>query len=723
MPQGLSKYDCTVVAHDADSNIQGGCVAPRRNASLLLAGDSIMSQLAWAATCAALPGVQVSSFQLIAVPPADALYGWLRMALNTFDVLVLNVGLWYNWSPSILANVSIARMVDETSADWTEVQMLGCPATRFYVDGTVAPEDTFRSKWSQLSSGSHRWPGKWSSPSTLPYAQARERCRNFRAFGHQAYVSDLKRLAAALHRLESESSPIGHRVAWMSTAAQHYHGTLGSVFDPAVLDRRRWPFAAGRAYCAPIKSSQMWAARGRNDLAEAALRDSQLHFVNAWDSDVRYHDQHARVANDCSHACLNSNLMHGKLHALGSKLCKILQPRRKQRANASPMVESCLRHGAWAASGHRPNLKWMLRPDGVRDSQSCTASGAATHGQRWKGAHAGCARLLSSPIDGAFNGAFSGQAGRISAAVLGDSLARQIWLTLRSVQRKNPHLQNLSLVAGGRMAMIPRSVQGCLQILDSLPFPKATRRVLLIGPSAWYNIFASHCNPSRCPIPVEHQVEAARALNETHPSRTVSRYHNRKDKDWIHYDYARKSAGLDTINEFQQDIAILLETVLIWKARHQATVVWYEAPDQHFPRPGGNDSEAERRCGPVPGTWLPAQTHSTVLPLLASNLCFDGRGIHNVTPKDCPDAGSLHNWRNIISHKLLQQRAPNLPIVPLSAALHSMGHQHYSWFCPGGYCQLDCTHWCEASDAGMHVAEASLNTIAAALQPMTHRRQ
>ena len=337
VPQGLSKYDCKAMRHDADIHTQGGCVAPRRNVSLLLAGDSITSQLAWVARCAALPGVKISSFELIAVPPTDALHEWLQMALNTFDVLVLNVGLWYNWSPSSLANASVARMVDEISANWTEVKMRGCPATRSYVDGSIAPEDTFRSKWSQLSSESQRWPGKWSSPSTLPYAQARERCRTFQALGHQAYVSDLKRLAAALHRLESASgSPIGQRVAWMSTTAQHYHGTVGGVFDPAVLDRRRWPFASGQAYCAPIKSSEMWAARGRNELAEAALRDARLHFLNVWDSDLRYHDQHTRVANDCSHGCLHSNLMNGKLHALGSKLCEILQLRPRRRALSIP---------------------------------------------------------------------------------------------------------------------------------------------------------------------------------------------------------------------------------------------------------------------------------------------------------------------------------------------------------------------------------------------------
>ena len=51
--------------------------------------------------------------------------------------------------------------------------------------------------------------------------------------------------------------------------------------------------------------------------------------------------------------------------------------------------------------------------------------------------------------------------------------------------------------------------------------------------------------------------------------------------------------------------------------------------------------------------------------------------------------------------------AHGMPVVPLAAALGQRGELH-----PGGG---DCSHWCHASEASLHMARATLNVLAALL--------
>ena len=69
--------------------------------------------------------------------------------------------------------------------------------------------------------------------------------------------------------------------------------------------------------------------------------------------------------------------------------------------------------------------------------------------------------------------------------------------------------------------------------------------------------------------------------------------------------------------------------------------------------------------------------------------------------RDCARPAALHDWRNRMSAPLLA--AHSMPVVPLTAALGVRGELH-----PGG---SDCTHWCHASEASLHMAGAALNLL------------
>ena len=69
--------------------------------------------------------------------------------------------------------------------------------------------------------------------------------------------------------------------------------------------------------------------------------------------------------------------------------------------------------------------------------------------------------------------------------------------------------------------------------------------------------------------------------------------------------------------------------------------------------------------------------------------------------RDCARPAALHDWRNRMVAPLLA--AHRMPVVPLTAALGARGELH-----PGG---SDCTHWCHASEASLHMAGAALNLL------------
>ena len=248
-----------------------------------------------------------------------------------------------------------------------------------------------------------------------------------------------------------------------------------------------------------------------------------------------------------------------------------------------------------------------------------------------------------------------------------------------------------------------------LQIIGSLPFPQGVRPVLLVGPGTWYSLQTSHCNPALC-ANKKQQDQVLRALNDTHPQSTPRLY--RRTYEWSQYDYARTAAGLNTPRAFVRDTAVLLDALQKWRnANPEAIVAWFEGLPQHFKSKLGPPSTG---CTLAQRPFLrSAEEEQRPLPMEVLGLCATegagpvGRGARLA---DCTGDSAIHDWRNTLALPLVHRHA--LPVVATAAGLRHRGELHYGSECIYGPCVGDCTHWCEASVASVHLSSAVFSTLA-----------
>jgi len=383
-------------------------------------------------------------------------------------------------------------------------------------------------------------------------------------------------------------------------------------------------------------------------------------------------------------------------------------------------VAACLRNGAWKPTNQSFSLKWMRRPPTLVESPGCARLRQISFRERFTGEEAQCGHLLHSSLCDFhercdFRERLSAGSHPLAIFLLGDSLSANIYWALRNALRANPkHLAGIRLVGSGKLAMIPPDVEAVLRIIDSLPFPRDARPVLLVGPGNWYNLQTSHCNPALC-ANEQQQNQALHALNDTHPQNTKHLY--RQTYEWSQYDYARTAAGLNTPREFVRDTAVLLDALQTWRNRNPAAIVaWFEAPPQHFKSTLGSERTG---CTLSQRPFLRnPEEEQRPLPMEVLGLCFTegGANVGNGTRlADCAADSAVMDWRNKLALPLVRQH--DLPVIALAAGLRHRGDLHYGSECIYGPCMGDCTHWCEASVASVHLSTAVFSTLAAMVLP------
>ena len=283
---------------------------------------------------------------------------------------------------------------------------------------------------------------------------------------------------------------------------------------------------------------------------------------------------------------------------------------------------------------------------------------------------------------------------------------------LADLARFNRHPSALRSVQHVPLAIVPTSVERCAEILRSLPFNETGGggwNVLLLGIGTWYNLFPlcyfraldgtwtrnSLTDYDTCPRWLARpSVRAAIRPNHTGAAQPF----HFKHFGFGDYAYTRQAAGSTTISEYAADVDAMLVAATAWKeAAPRRRVLWLESTPQHF---GGNGSETE--CGGTPHVHMPPGSESTSpLPPAARALCAAPLR-DNATLRDCTRPRTIHDWRNRVAAPLLAARA--VSAVPLATALSQRGEQH-----PGG---KDCTHWCHASEASLHMGRATLDVLA-----------
>jgi len=384
---------------------------------------------------------------------------------------------------------------------------------------------------------------------------------------------------------------------------------------------------------------------------------------------------------------------------------------------------SCLRTGDWFAinqSETSRRLGTWLPTTVARERPGCRAGRARMEDRRWRGGHDGCDAALEHPAFGTFRGRFEGS-GVIQLVLLGDSLALNLASVLNDLLRANRHLRAIREPKHVPVAIIPSSEQ-CEGILRALPFSPvqpggsdAERHVLLISIGTWYNLLPTCyfrtsdgawmrntlADYGTCPKWLARpSLRAAIRLNHsTHATQPL----HFKHFGYGDYAYTRQASGSTTISEFAADVGTMLAAVNAWQgaASELRRVVWLESMPQHF----GFGTDNSTVCSAKPHVHMPPGAAAQApLPPAARSLCAVPLR-ENATLRDCDRPEAIHDWRNRVAAPLLT--AHGMPVVPLAAALGQRGELH-----PGGG---DCSHWCHASEASLHMARATLNVLAALL--------
>ena len=293
----------------------------RLNLSIALIGDSLMTQLHDVAKCAArrAPQLRLNWIPMHVLPRdsgAALLTETLSMAAAQHDLILLNIGAWYNWQPNEFTTLGELLLENTTARGPEQEQLESCAQLLPY----------------------HEWIARGKPINMKQYAMKRRSCMP--PLGLRAYIADLKLLVEVLGKLVEADASLADRIVWRSSVAQHYP-TRAGTYDPARYIAARWPFGLSAGVpCAPIQQQHEDEARQRNVLASRVLagRGRVLrHTMDTWATDAALWDQHSAkrrggrpldVQIDCTHFCLHSDATWEWLQALERLICSrsVLRP-------------------------------------------------------------------------------------------------------------------------------------------------------------------------------------------------------------------------------------------------------------------------------------------------------------------------------------------------------------------------------------------------------------
>ena len=461
------------------------------------------------------------------------------------------------------------------------------------------------------------------------------------------------------------------------------------------------------------------------------------------------------------------------------------------------LVERCLRTARWEARA-TPRQLPIVETQQLRaanhgrrcheyDPNSTRKSSLERTQWRMDDAAAGavniaakCARLLSNDaLDNDFDGEFASNSSALTVVqVIGDSIADQLVSgALSYAIALNPNLGNLHVKrdAPAQMPVIPRSVQGCVSLLNTLDWsprpqrvtnnsaPRSThhphvRRVLMLSLGQWYNLapandtaYAGDTDVGRIPQP-----------NHNHPASTPAF----GTRHWPSYAQVRRARGMATALEWSDDVATLLDATTMCSScvavdhagvkQPPLTVVWVESPPQHFPTMRDwqtfkelryeqqqriKKNQKEERQSPQdesssspppslpPGVIGPFGCSIQPVPFSTTNLSSPALAAQidlvcaNASLDSTACRERLGDWRNVLARPAIEahnRRASaagsrRVHVAPLASPLMSRSELH-----PGEDGMLlhgnpDCTHFCDPSEATVTAAAVMLNVIAQAV--------
>ena len=307
----------------------------------------------------------------------------------------------------------------------------------------------------------------------------------------------------------------------------------------------------------------------------------------------------------------------------------------------------------------------------------------------------------------------------VSIFVLSDSIGQQVLAALHGAQRANPHLHALTFASASpradqimhplNLGLLPRTTTAAHALLDSIQWPRATpaaRRIVVAGSAAWYNLlplcdlsltsFQQRCDFSARGRPIlDHDDPFAPPRWPHEGAQSMS---SGPAPIWGWSSFARRTGLADgsgaTINEYEDDLSTFLKAATA--QRTNATLVWFEHPPEHRSFIGGNMT-----CSAEPSVLMPSElwgfAHS------AHALCPNASSVQDFL-KEPTCKRRVSRWQNDIAARLTSDA--HVPVAWLWDALSNRADLH----------EADCLHWCEPSEAGVQMAMAVLNTIAAHLR-------
>lgn len=419
------------------------------------------------------------------------------------------------------------------------------------------------------------------------------------------------------------------------------------------------------------------------------------------------------------------------------------------------LVESCLRHGAWAPSPPRPLDATLVSMEALRvrkKAMFCTRRrkeiGVERH--RWQGSDPRCASALHDPLSGSFDGVFADPDKPVAVAVLAASVGRQVQASLMGVAKANPHLRGLVFPLGSAaaeaalnplsMSVLPRTAAGVRALLGAIRWPQGAAARIVVAEAAaysmvpWCNTSASRADPvcaytTRPSIPPNDPL-AAPVWPEYAKKNRATRLGVPKAPSpiWGWQEKLRKyttsamgtaADGLSA-REYERDVGNFMRTMApAGRLGSEVRVLWYQNPPLHL-RAGvaaGQKPPSSRSAEPcdarpeaagygtdIPG-WsaLPRAIEAVPRDFL-DKFCPRAQRLADLSGAEC--GPRIATWQDSVAAR--HARAHGVPIIPLREALSDPAHLQLH--------EPDCVHWCEGSEVTQQMALAVLNSVRAVLQ-------
>lgn len=408
-------------------------------------------------------------------------------------------------------------------------------------------------------------------------------------------------------------------------------------------------------------------------------------------------------------------------------------------------VIGCLHNGHWELQPNNRTLHEYIRTKGKRvlahhalfGKQSCTRVDQQVQSHRWVPRNMGCDSFLErDAFEGKFGGVFADDMNPAAYMVLSDSTGRTLDTAIETIARVNPWLRGLLRAGSERIAtrlmnplnfaVLPRSVNGTLRVLNAIEWPPNTtrsRRFILATSGNWYNMVPpfyesegtlapQHDDPPFTPCPgandtgkKESMCEPKGSLAESSlDSGYVAKACHGSDGcaygavQWGWYAWSRRFLGSLSPVDYARDLNTFVRATRLYR---EATIVWVEPTPQHCSK---RCISSEEECSPYP-FFAGNQSEADVSTKAWQLIC---PGLESHTYDAVSSAGcqvNMSRWRYLIAAAEL--RNSGLPVVPIEAALSTRGDLHHIGD------SMDCTHYCHLSEGGVHIASAALSVLAA----------